>query len=147
MIIQSRGDCRFNTELKTTKIVFTVLAIFIVLWTPYTVVYVSSSNSDKMDTIPPSVFKFCGILTAMHSMSNSIIYLTMIKSFRKIAMKLLRKIFSCVLPANEESAGTTESLCCDKARCSAKITPLPDRKILRMPVQVLTSPAHGASKI
>ena len=145
MIIQSRGDCRFNTEFKTTKIVFTVLAIFIILWTPYTVVYVWSSNSDKMDTIPPSVFKFCGFLTAMHSMCNSIIYFTMTKSFRKIAIKVLRRIFSCVLPANEELAGTTESLCCDKTICSAKITPLLDRKVL--PVQVLPSPAAGDSKI
>ena len=122
MIVQSQTDCGFKKEFKTTKIVFTVLTTFIVLWAPYSIIYVLSSNSDELDTIPPGVFKFCGFLTAMHSMCNPIIYFTMTKVFRKTAIKLFRETFSCVLPANEETATTMDSFCCERASCSAKST-------------------------
>lgn len=144
MIIQSQRDNSFRTEFKTTKIVFTVLATFIVLWAPYTVIYVSSSRRNVTDTIPPGVYKFCGFLTAVHSMCNPIIYFTMIKSFRKTALKPLRRIFACVLPAaREESIATTDSLYHDRASCS--VTPLAARKV--MPVQTLTNTTLGDSKI
>ncbi|XP_028401356.1 rhodopsin, GQ-coupled-like [Dendronephthya gigantea] len=144
MIINSQRDNSFKTEFKTTKIVFTVLATFIVLWTPFTVIYGSSSSRGPTDTVPPGVYKFCGFLTAVHSMCNPIIYFTMIKGFRKTALKLLRRIFSCVLPPeNEESIATNDSLYGDRASCS--VTPLAARKII--PVQTLTNVATGDSKI
>ena len=129
-ITQTLGECSFKAEFKTTKIVITVLATFIVLWAPYTILYVSSSNSDVADNIPPGAFKFCGFLTAMHSMCNPIIYFTMTKSFRNIAINLLRKIIPCLHSSNEETSATTDTIYCDKASCSAKIvTPLANRKI------------------
>jgi hypothetical protein len=144
MIAQSQTDCRFKTEVKATKIVFTVLAAFIILWAPFVVVYVSSSNSDVLDTIPTSVFKICGFLTVIHSMCNPIIYFTMIKTFRKTAMKLAQKIFSCICPANEESGATTDSLCSEKASCSSKSLTL-NRNSL--PMQIQTNPTPEDSKV
>lgn len=133
VITQTRGDCSFKAEFKTTKIVFTVLATFIVLWAPFTVLYVSSSNSDVADGIPPGAFKFCGFLTAVHSMCNPIIYFTMTKSFRNTAMNLLGKILPC-LSSNEESTLTTDSIYCDRTSCSARnVTPLANRKIIPVP--------------
>ena len=141
MIAQSQTDCRFKTEVKATKIVFTVLAAFIILWAPFAFVYMSSSNSDVMDSIPASVFKVSEFLTAMHSMCNPIIYFTMIKTFRKTAKKLLRKIFLCIRPANEEPEVTTDSLGCDcEKQCSStkSVTPQANR-IKVLPVQIPTN--------
>ena len=106
MILNSmlERQCSFNTELKTTKIVFTVMAVFIVLWTPYVVVYMAST---KTDSIPPGVFKVCGILAAMHSMCNPIIYFTMNRNFRRTVVNLLRKIFPRFFPADDELATTS----------------------------------------
>ena len=109
-------NCSFLREFKTTKIVFTVLAVFVALWTPYVVVYMAST---KTGSIPPGVFKVCGILAAMHSMCNPIIYFTMNKNFRRTAINLLRKVFSCVLLANEEEP-TSYSVSYEKANCSTK---------------------------
>ncbi len=139
MIAQSQRDCRFKTELKTTKIVFTVLAIFIILWAPFAVLYMSSPKSDIMDTIPTSAFKFCGFLTTVHSMYNPIIYFTMIRTFRKTAMNLLRTLFSCILAANEESGFTTDPLCSEKASYSTKIV-TPNRMILPMQIPTNLTP-------
>ena len=142
VITQTQESCNFKADYKTTKIVITVLATFIVLWTPYTVLYVLSSNSDIDDNIPSSAFKFCGFLTAVHSMCNPIIYFTMTKSFRNTAVNLLRKIFPCLLSSNEETVPTTDSIYCDRNSCSANIvTPLAIRKII--PVQSLPAPENS----
>ena len=146
MIVQSQTDCGFKKEFKTTKIVFTVLTTFIVLWAPYSIIYVLSSNSDGLDTIPPGVFKFCGFLTAMHSMCNPIIYFAMTKVFRKTAIKLFRETFSCVLPANEETATTMDSFCCERASCSAKSTIPRAIQAASLP-QILPNPSPEDLKI
>ena len=96
-ITQSLGEsARLNYEYKTTKIVFTVLAVFVTLWTPYMIIYASSLNSNNAEIIPRSLFQFCGFLPGLHSMSNAIIYLAMTKNFRGTAIKLLRKNCLCV---------------------------------------------------
>ena len=124
IIMQSQIDrSRFKAEFKTTKIVFTVLAVFLALWTPYTVLYVSSTNSSKADSIPPVVFKFCGFLTAFHSVCNSMIYFTMTKNFRGTAIKLLRRIST-----NVESETATESYAIANARCSTNASTLQTNK-------------------
>jgi hypothetical protein len=148
MVVRTQRGCSFQKEFKTTKIVFTVLAIFVVLWAPFSIVYVLSSNSDALGTVSPSVFKFLGFLTAMHSMCNPIVYFTMTKVFRRTAMKLFRKTFSCVFPANEETATTTESMCCEKASCSAKGTiPRAVNVPKASPPQICTNSSLRDSKI
>lgn len=81
----SRG---IKSEFKTAKIVFTVLATFVVAWAPYVIVYLLSTNIHET-TIPPAVFKFCGFLSAAHSMCNPIIYFTMNKAFRRDAISFV----------------------------------------------------------
>ena len=85
----STGTTNMKAELKTAKIVFTVLAVFLICWLPFVTVYILS-NSGKMQDISPAVFLLSGCLTAAHSVCNPIIYFAMNKSFRNY----LKDLFS-----------------------------------------------------
>ena len=77
----SASTPNMEAELKTAKIVFTVLAVFLICWLPFVTVYILS-NSGKRQDISPAVFLLSGCLTAAHSVCNPVIYFTMNKSFR-----------------------------------------------------------------
>ena len=70
-----------KTELKTAKIVFTVLAVFLICWLPFVTVYILL-NTGEAQNISPAVFLLSGCLTAAHSICNPVIYFTMNKIFR-----------------------------------------------------------------
>ena len=107
-MLRKTGIRRFNAEIKTTKIVFTVLAVFIAFWAPYYVIYSWSLNSNNKDIIPTGVFKFFQFLTAAHSCCNPIIYFTMVENFRKTSIKLLRSLCSRVFRASGETIATMD---------------------------------------
>ncbi|XP_028401357.1 neuropeptide Y receptor type 6-like [Dendronephthya gigantea] len=75
------NNSHMRTELKTAKIVFTVLAVFLVCWLPFVTVYILLSIG-KAQNISPAVFLLSGCLTAAHSICNPVIYFTMNKVFR-----------------------------------------------------------------
>lgn len=82
-------------ELKTAKIVFTVLTVFIVCWLPFVIVYIVST-SGRGENISPTIILVSGCLTAAHSVCNPFIYFTMNRTFRKDLMELvpcLRRLF------------------------------------------------------
>lgn len=80
-----------STELKTAKIVFTVLAAFLVCWLPFVMIYILS-NSGK--NISSAVFLLSGCLSAAHSVCNPVIYFTMNRAFREELGSWLRKLYS-----------------------------------------------------
>ena len=75
------SSANMKAELKTAKIVFTVLAGFLICWLPFVTVYILS-NSGKAQDISPAVFLLSGCLTAAHSVFNPVIYFTMNNAFR-----------------------------------------------------------------
>lgn len=91
------NSTNMKTELKTAKIVFTVLAVFLVCWLPFVTVYILS-NSGKSQDISPVIFLLSGCLAAAHSVCNPVIYFTMNRSFRNDLMAWLipglRKFFN-----------------------------------------------------
>ena len=89
-----RNSCNINTELKTAKVVFIVLTVFILAWAPFVIVYLLSSNVQGAN-IPPAVFQFCGFLAGAHSMCNPIIYFTMNRNFRRDAINCVPFLKSC----------------------------------------------------
>ena len=86
-------NINMTTELKTAKIVFTVLSVFLVCWLPFVMIYILS-NSGKADDISPAVFLLTGCLTAAHSVCNPIIYFTMNRAFREDLKSWLRKLYN-----------------------------------------------------
>lgn len=87
------ANINMTTELKTAKIVFTVLAVFLICWLPFVMIYILS-NSGKAGDISPAVFLLSGCLTAAHSVCNPIIYFTMNRAFREDLKSWLRKLYS-----------------------------------------------------
>ena len=127
-ITQSQTEGRrFIAELQTTKIVFVMLAVFIALWAPYTIALVYS-NYTNSDMVPIRVFKFFGFLTALHSSCNSVIYFTMIRSFRKTAVNLMRRIWPCLFSASADPDTTINSLDFDKVNSAPKISTIQANK-------------------
>ena len=76
-------------ELKTAKIVFAVLATFVICWLPFVTVYMLSvSGYEKR--MSSGLFLIAVCLSAAHSACNPIIYITMNKRFRHDLTETLR---------------------------------------------------------
>ena len=76
----SEGQRNFKRETKTAQVVFTVLFVFIVCWSPFVIVHFLQS----LPTISMSrtVFHSVTLVAGVHSLCNPIIYTTMNKRFR-----------------------------------------------------------------
>lgn len=81
----------FKRETKTTRVVFTVLFVFIVCWTPFVMVHLLQS----FPTINMShiVFTCVTLVAGLHSICNPIIYTAMNRTFRNE----LRHVCTCAL--------------------------------------------------
>ena len=76
----TRENKSMKMEARTAKIVFTVLFVFIICWTPFTIVNLAASAPDVH--ISRGLFSFVGWFAASHSAWNPIIYFVMNKRFR-----------------------------------------------------------------
>lgn len=83
------SNANLKTELKTAKIVFTVLATFVICWLPFVIVYILSTSGGNGKDISPVMFLFSGCLAAAHSVFNPIIYFLMNRTFRNDLMELI----------------------------------------------------------
>ena len=87
--IWSNCENRMKAEMKTSKVVFTVLFVFLVCWIPFVTVYVLSSNVDS-GKISSVVYLVSGCLAAAHSAVNPIIYFALNKTFRREFIDMIR---------------------------------------------------------
>lgn len=81
-------NSNMKTEFKTAKIVFAVLATFIICWAPFVILYVLST-SEEGKNISQAFFMLSGCLAAAQSVCNPIIYVMMNKTFRVDLIELL----------------------------------------------------------
>lgn len=87
----SDAQRNFKRETKTAQVVFTVLFVFIVCWSPFVIVHFLQS----FPTISMSrnVFHSVTLIAGLHSAINPIIYTTMNRTFRNE----LRHVCPCAL--------------------------------------------------
>ena len=89
----------FRRETKTAQVVFTVLFVFVVCWTPFVIVHFLQS----LPTISIShvVFHLVTLVAGVHSVCNPIIYTTMNRAFRNE----LRQVCQCVVCGRVKCCG------------------------------------------
>ena len=89
----------FRRETKTAQVVFTVLFVFVVCWTPFVIVHFLQS----LPTISIShvVFHSVTLVAGVHSVCNPIIYTTMNRAFRNE----LRQVCQCVVCGRVKCCG------------------------------------------
>ena len=105
------AERNFHRETKTTRVVFTVLFVFVACWTPFVIVHILQAfPSISMSHI---VFHCVTLFAGLHSACNPIIYITMNKTFRKEFLQMCpRGAVTCcgrhdrVQPFNMESSST-----------------------------------------
>ncbi|EDO46038.1 predicted protein, partial [Nematostella vectensis] len=83
---KNRESHHMRSETRTAKIVFSVLFVFSVAWTPYVIVHLLQASPEI--TLPTNVTTFVTLFAAMHSFYNPIIYVTMNRKFRSDLYKL-----------------------------------------------------------
>ncbi|KAL9963827.1 hypothetical protein ACROYT_G027376 [Oculina patagonica] len=76
----SDAQRNFERETKTAQVVFTVLFVFIVCWSPFVVVHLLESFPTI--SLSRTVFHAVTLVAGVHSLCNPIIYTTMNKRFR-----------------------------------------------------------------
>lgn len=89
----------FRRETKTAQVVFTVLFVFVVCWTPFVIVHFLQS----LPTISISriVFHSVTLVAGVHSACNPIIYITMNRTFRNE----LHQVCQCVICGRVKCCG------------------------------------------
>lgn len=102
------NSANMKAELKTAKIVFTVLTVFLICWLPFVTVYILSSSGKAQD-VSPVIFLASGCLTAAHSVCNPVIYFTMNTAFRNDLKAWFCGIRDCLLTRKSMTYGKTSS--------------------------------------
>lgn len=92
----SKKNRSMNSEMRTAKIVVTVLFVFAGAWTPFVIVHLIELSPTIH--IAASVFTLVTLFAAMHSFCNPIIYTAMNRKFRADLLELcpvLKKLARC----------------------------------------------------
>ncbi|XP_059172378.1 melatonin receptor type 1A-like [Physella acuta] len=76
----------WSETVKSSKMLFIIFLIFVVLWTPYAVVIAA----DVSDTMPTALHLFVTMLAHLHSSINFLVYITCNRNFRFAVLKVLR---------------------------------------------------------
>ncbi|KAH9513095.1 hypothetical protein Btru_035817 [Bulinus truncatus] len=76
----------WSETVKSSKMLFIIFVIFVVLWTPYAVVIAA----DIKDTMSVALHLFVTMLAHLHSSVNFLVYFICNKNFRLSVMRLLR---------------------------------------------------------
>lgn len=80
------AERNFRRETKTARVVFTVLFVFVVCWTPFVIVHVLQSiPSISMSRL---VFHCVTLIAGVHSACNPIIYTAMNRTFRNELLQM-----------------------------------------------------------
>lgn len=92
----SKKNRNMSSEMRTAKIVVTVLFVFAGAWTPFVIVHLVELSPHIH--IPASIFTLVTLFAAMHSFCNPIIYTSMNRKFRADLLELipvLKKLTRC----------------------------------------------------
>ena len=82
------AERNFQRETKTTCVVFTVLFVFVVCWTPFVIVHILQAFPSI--NISRIAFHCVTLIAGLHSACNPIIYVTMNRTFRNEFLQMFR---------------------------------------------------------
>ncbi|XP_035828182.1 melatonin-related receptor [Aplysia californica] len=75
----------WNETVKSSRMLFIIFVIFVVLWTPYAVVIAA----DVQNTMPTALHLFVTMLAHLHSSVNFCVYIICNRNFRRAVLRLL----------------------------------------------------------
>ncbi|KAI8797401.1 melatonin receptor type 1A [Biomphalaria glabrata] len=94
----------WSETVKSSRMLFIIFVVFVVLWTPYAVVIAADVNDD----MPVALHLFVTMLAHLHSSVNFTVYMVGNRNFRLAVMQLLR-CGSCRDVASSSYASETKS--------------------------------------